>query len=1055
MAERMTLPANVTDTMGEKNASPLRFISITIGGIFVAEIIAMMVIYYLKPEPYWLETLLDALIMTAIVFPVIYYFSVRTLLLQIAERKRSESLLSKVLENLPVGVWITDQNGKVVHGNLASQQIWAGARYVEIEQYGEYKGWWLDSGKLIQPEEWAAARAVRHGQTSLNEEIEIECFDGTHKIMLNSATPILDEQKAIQGAIVVNEDITQRKHAEQAIKESEALFRAVFENLPLGVWLADGEGNITYGNPAGQQIWAGARYVGVEQFGEYKAWWVNTGKPVEAEEWGVARAVQKGETSLNEELKIECFDGTHKFILNSAIPIWGDRQQVLGAFVVNQDITRRRKYEQELIHTNELLERYFSSIDTHIAYMDRDFNFIRVNDAYARAAGHPVEFFTGKNHFDLYPHEENQAIFQRVVDTGEPFVVFEKPFEYAEFPERGVTYWDWSLQPVRRADNAIEGVVLSLVDVTERKRAEIQLERQNEDLRALSVAEHTAREMAEGLVRSAVAASSSLQLEEVLDTILEQIRRAVPFQMADIAMVEGKMIRVVGYLDFNGNHGAKQAMEKIYFLDDFPLWLKVYSTHQPIFIEDTRDSPDWQVVPGMEWVHSFAVAPLITKDQVMGFINLTSDQAGFFNQEMVDRLVAFAAPAAVAIHNARLYMAETHARKVAETLSAAVQALTRTLDLDRVLDTLLEHITAITQSDTTGIALVEGETRLAARAAHGYERWTNLDQILSISVEATSHPLLGTLISTHKSVLVPDTTTYPDWQVIPGLEPIRNWLVVPLVAGDKVIGVVGLGKTEPDYFTQEHIQWAEALVGQAAMAIQNAWLFEQVRASHERLQSLSRRLVEVQESERRYIARELHDESGQALTALMFGLRLMEQEVDHPENLLVRLAELKLLADEVLEDLHRLAMDLRPASLDHLGLVTALEQLVKVICERYNICVRFKTVGISEETRLPDDVETALYRIVQEALTNAVRHANASNIDVILELRDEKSIVVVEDDGIGFETQEIHKSGHLGLLGMQERAQMAGGTLQIESRPGGGTTIVAEVPYVDTYLDRR
>src|SRR5574341_2244715 len=102
MAEQKKFTANVPEPMSEKNAAPLRFISITIGGIFVAEIIAMIVIYLLKPEPYWLETLLDALIMTAIVFPVIYYFSFRTLLLQIAERKRSEALLSKVLENLPV-----------------------------------------------------------------------------------------------------------------------------------------------------------------------------------------------------------------------------------------------------------------------------------------------------------------------------------------------------------------------------------------------------------------------------------------------------------------------------------------------------------------------------------------------------------------------------------------------------------------------------------------------------------------------------------------------------------------------------------------------------------------------------------------------------------------------------------------------------------------------------------------------------------------------------------------------------------------------------------------
>ena len=1047
MDERKDLPAGGIESLEQKYTSPLRFFGVTIGGIFVSEVIAMTIIYFAKPNPYWVETLLDASLMLVIVFPILYFFSFRPLLHQITERKRSESLLSKVLENLPVGVWISDQNGKIVHGNPASLQIWAGARYVNLEQYGEYKGWWLESGKRIEPGEWAAARAIRRGETSLNEEIEIECFDGTHKIILNSAIPILDDQKSTQGAIIVNQNITERKRAEEALRLANAYNRSLIEASLDPLVTISIDGKITDVNSATEKVTGYSRkeLIGAD-FSDYFT------EPQRARA-GYQQVFLDGSVH-DYALEIRHKDGHITPVLYNATVYSDEAGKVIGVFAAARDITERKQYEKDLIESKELIETAFNTVDTHIAYMDRDFNFIRVNDAYARAAGHPADFFIGKNHFDLYPHEENQAIFQRVVDTGEPFSVFEKPFEYAEFPERGVTYWDWNLQPVRGADNAIEGVVLSLVDVTERKRAEIQLERQNQELRALSLAEHTQRELAEGLVRSAIAASSSLQLEEVLATILEQIRRAIPFQMADIAMVEGKTIRVVGYLGIKGNHGAKQAMEGLYFLEDFPLWIKVYSTHQPIFIEDTRDSPDWQVVPGMEWVRSYAAAPLIIKNQVIGFINLTSDHPGFFNQEMADRLVAFGAPAAVAIQNAQLYMAEMHARQAAESLSAAVQALTQTLNLDRVLDTLLEHITAITQSDTTGIALLEGETRLAARAAHGYERWTNLAQVLSISVEATTNPLLEAVISTRKSVLVPETNTFPDWQVIPGLEAIRNWLVVPLVANDKVIGVVGLGKTEAGYFTQEHIQWAEMLVGQATMAIQNAWLFEQVRAGHERLQSLSRRLVEVQESERRYIARELHDETSQALTALMFGLRLMEQEVGHPENLLARLAELKQLTDGILEDLHRLAMDLRPASLDHLGLVAALEQLVKVVCERYNLGVRFKTVGISEEVRLPDDVETALYRIVQEALTNVVRHARANNVDVILELQEGRSIIVVEDDGVGFDALEIHKSGHLGLLGMQERAQMAGGTLQVESRPGGGTTIVAEVPYVDTHLDR-
>jgi len=143
-------------------------------------------------------------------------------------------------------------------------------------------------------------------------------------------------------------DITERKQAERALKEREALLRAIYETLPVGVWITDKQGRITHGNPAGQKIWAGARYLGIDQFGEYKGWWVDTGKRIEPEEWAAARAVLNGETSINEEIEIECFDGSHKIILNSAVPIRDERQEILGAFIVNDDITERKKAEKNL-----------------------------------------------------------------------------------------------------------------------------------------------------------------------------------------------------------------------------------------------------------------------------------------------------------------------------------------------------------------------------------------------------------------------------------------------------------------------------------------------------------------------------------------------------------------------------------------------------------------------------------------------------------------------------------------------------------------------------------
>jgi PAS domain S-box-containing protein len=132
--------------------------------------------------------------------------------------RRSEALLKEVLETMPVGVWITDAGGRIIHGNAAARSIWGDGRYVGIERFGEYRGWWLPSGKRIEPEEWAAARAVRKGEASINEEVEIETFEGVRKIILNSAVPIRDEHGQVTGAIIVNQDITDRKRIEDAVR---------------------------------------------------------------------------------------------------------------------------------------------------------------------------------------------------------------------------------------------------------------------------------------------------------------------------------------------------------------------------------------------------------------------------------------------------------------------------------------------------------------------------------------------------------------------------------------------------------------------------------------------------------------------------------------------------------------------------------------------------------------------------------------------------------------------------------------------------------------------
>jgi two-component system, cell cycle sensor histidine kinase and response regulator CckA len=138
---------------------------------------------------------------------------------------QSTRLLQQVLETLPVGVWVVGPSGRIIYGNAAGQQLWGGVRYVGIDGFAQFKGWWLDSGREIRPDEWAAARAVRDGEISLNELIRIQGFDGSEHVILNSAVPIMGAGGSIEGAIVLNQDVTEQRAAEEALRRSEEQLR--------------------------------------------------------------------------------------------------------------------------------------------------------------------------------------------------------------------------------------------------------------------------------------------------------------------------------------------------------------------------------------------------------------------------------------------------------------------------------------------------------------------------------------------------------------------------------------------------------------------------------------------------------------------------------------------------------------------------------------------------------------------------------------------------------------------------------------------------------------
>lgn len=242
-------------------------------------------------------------------------------------------------------------------------------------------------------------------------------------------------------------------------------------------------------------------------------------------------------------------------------------------------------------------------------------------------------------------------------------------------------------------------------------------------------------------------------------------------------------------------------------------------------------------------------------------------------------------------------------------------------------------------------------------------------------------------------------------------------------------------------------------LGGGARDVTLRWQAEEKQREYaERLQALSRRLVEVQEEERRRLARELHDEVGQTLTSLRFLIEECAGIAAEPVS--ARLGEARALLAEALNQIRNLSFELRPALLDHLGLSAAIRSFAERFTASTRILIDFKHGGL--ERRLPPEVETAAFRMVQEALTNVARHARVVTATVRVWVDGDCLEVQVEDEGVGFDPNGVWTSGKSnGLTGMAERVQLLNGALTIESEPGGGTQLLARFPLNDARVRQR
>jgi signal transduction histidine kinase len=430
---------------------------------------------------------------------------------------------------------------------------------------------------------------------------------------------------------------------------------------------------------------------------------------------------------------------------------------------------------------------------------------------------------------------------------------------------------------------------------------------------------------------------------------------------------------------------------------------------------------------------SFLGVPILLRGVAYGNLYLTEKAGGEEFTEQDEELVQLlAAQAAVAIENARLYESATRWGQELRSLAEVGNALATEIELPRLLDLIVTRLRELIDARLVFIVMPQsdGQTLVETVAGEDAERYVGMKLD---STRSKTARVLERRRSERVDSLIEDPEV--DQQIARNMGA-RTGLFVPLIVRDRPIGViVAQDKQQTDpRFTDGDVRIAEAFAERAAIAID---LSERVAGD------ALRRVVEGQELERKRLARELHDETGQALTSILLGLRSIEDATRDNPQVRESVLALRELVVSTLHDVRRLAVELRPKALDDFGLVPALERLAETFAEQTEVDVHVQaTLG---EERLDPEIETALYRIVQEALTNVVKHAQAQTISVVLTKKGDSVTALIEDDGQGFDPSQGVGDG-LGLLGMRERITLLRGRVAVESSEGSGTVVVVEVP---------
>lgn len=539
------------------------------------------------------------------------------------------------------------------------------------------------------------------------------------------------------------------------------------------------------------------------------------------------------------------------------------------------------------------------------------------------------------------------------------------------------------------------------------------------ELAGLLAREQAIRQETEILRDANIALTENLSLERVLETLLDYLSKLVPYDSANVMLRNEHSQFVVSALRrYEGFQDVRTTRAIAFDGNGNPLLKRICDTRQSVVVPDTWREPHWEWMPGAEHVRNWLGVPLVVSGKVIGLYSVDKVQPNFFRPEHARVAETLAARAASAIQNAQLFEQSQHyVAELEERIAERnrVEAALRKSE-ERYRELFENARDAIYVHDLKGTYI---SINHAAEKLSGYRR----DEIVGHNFsEFISSEHINQVRKLFCGKLAQKGETTYEVDLI-----AKDGRLIPVEVSSRAIyenGVfVGVQGTARDITERKQAQDA--------------------------LQMFSRQLIEAQEEERRRIARELHDQIGQVLTAVKMNLHTVQRVCNAAEASAYIKDNIEAV-DEALRLVRDLSVDLRPPLLDDLGLVTALHWYVDRYAKRTGVAANVAVELKDPNERFSRELETACFRIAQEALTNVVRHARAKRASVRLQKEENILCLSVKDDGVGFDPDMLRRraprAATLGLLGMQERAHAAGGVVEIDSQISKGTEIRLKLP---------